>query len=175
MLTPILILWVIVILFYCHPKIVFYITAINQLSIKSRLFLFFFPPLKRHCPEAFTVAQNILRRSGYAPKNIKFFVDITSTHSQMIGCALVGNKNKPIILSLKILNSQYLDVVLAHEIGHVVLNHYGQDCNYLNELEAFQFAAKICGFEKTLNAIRDLNINDGGKLTTDLLSMNLKK
>lgn len=158
---------------FCHPNIILYRASKNQLNIHSGFFTFFFPRLESYHPKAFAIAKKTVEKSDLANKNIYFFVE----HLPNLGalaCVLTGNTEKPVMLSSRILTNPHLKIIIAHELGHIALNHKGGGYHYQDELAAFQYAVQIYGLELTLCAIQSLSAKDGERLIQDLTDHNFE-
>ncbi len=83
-----------------------------------------------------------------------FFVDSKyENHSK----ALVITQDGPVILIqsevLKHLNSEQLEALTAHELGHLHYNHTNLDNEVECEYEADEYSATIVGFDLLINAL----------------------
>lgn len=68
----------------------------------------------------------------------------------------VAYSDGKVVLSPRFLHNDYLDVIVAHELGHIYLDNFRVETQK-SELDAMFFAASICGTERVINFVRGID------------------
>ncbi len=114
----------------------------------------------------FKQIEEVKNRPEFAGIKVQFKVSIYPGSDKELGAATysknVLDENpevNEIFFTEGILNDpiaeQYLDCVVAHELGHIKLQHRGGYALY-KEMEADKLSVKICGLQKTVLALEYL-------------------
>lgn len=142
-----------VVCFVVFP-VVFFFTLIYPLT--SLLFhSWYLSDLRTADPEAFAIAERIASHPAYTKAKPQFFID--RSFLALASYLAATNSEGKVYVGFRMLSSSkrlYLDVVIAHELGH---NYYGKKSS---EDLANRFAAKVLGKYRVICALRALGTVD---------------